>query len=333
MVFDEDILIVDDDPTVIALLGKILRSIANIRFATSGSKALQLIQERLPDLILMDVEMPEMTGFEVCEQLKRELSTRDIPVILNTSHDSEEQEVKGFAAGAVDFISKPPREAIVLARVKTQLKLKKIADVLRQTAVTDGMTGIANRRLFDDKLPVEWKRCLRDGRPISILLIDIDHFKSFNDQYGHRAGDECIVRVAQTIAKTSRRPADVIARYGGEEIVVLLPDTDSRGAIVVADAIQEGIKLLAISHSQSEVSDTVTVSIGISSFDRESRYWIDSPSINRDRENVEQPIQSANLLEAADQALYVAKRSGRKSSWFLSVDHQDIPDKASKVNK
>jgi PleD family two-component response regulator len=217
------ILLVDDDLGTIKLMSHMLTGIAEVQFATGGEDALSLIRDSPPALILLDAQMPGMTGFQVCETLKADVALAQIPVIFVTSRNEPAFEVAGFELGAVDFITKPVSPPLLVARVKTQLRLKQLSDELRHMATIDGLTNVANRRHFDDALNSEWMRLRRSGDPVSLLLIDVDHFKLFNDRYGHPAGDVCLQLVARALTQACLRPADLVARYGGEEFILLLP--------------------------------------------------------------------------------------------------------------
>lgn len=288
------ILIVDDVPANIRILGESLRSDYKIRLATSGKKALEIAgSSNPPDLILLDIIMPEMDGYEVCRQLKEDSTTKDIPVIFITSMNQEEDETKGLALGAVDYIVKPFSFPIVKARVKTHLELKHHRDTLETLSALDGLTGIPNRRRFDENLKIEWLRALRESNPLSLLMVDIDHFKYFNDKYGHISGDDCLKQVAICLAKSYYRPADFVARYGGEEFAVILPMTDIQGAVTVAQSLIKQIEKLKIPHGSSPISNQVTISLGAAAI---------IPHHDR---------SPTTLVEGADKCLYQAKEAGR----------------------
>lgn len=217
------LLLVDDDPKLIQLMGRLLGDLGRIRFATSGDAALRQAHAERPDLILLDAEMPGMNGFDTCAALKAAPDLSDVPVIFVTSHTDLDHEVRGFSVGAADFIHKPVSEHILRARVTTHLRLKQLSDELRRMANTDALTDLPNRRAFDAALAREWARSLRDTQPLCCLMVDVDHFKAYNDSYGHPAGDVCLNRVAQALRGALLRPTDMVARYGGEEFAVLLP--------------------------------------------------------------------------------------------------------------
>jgi diguanylate cyclase (GGDEF)-like protein len=287
------LLIVDDVPGNIMILGDLLEEDYEVRFALNGRDALLTAAEGGVDMILLDVIMPGLDGYQVCRSLKSDGRTSDIPVIFITARDDEEDEARGLAMGAVDYIKKPFSKAIVKARIRTQVELKKKTDLLARMAQLDGLTGIANRRRFDQVFEQEWQRGARTGSWLSLILIDIDHFKKYNDFYGHPAGDSCLKQVVSCLEGTSARAADLVARYGGEEFAVLLPDTDPAGAQWVADSIRNTVRDRDIEHADSPVSARVTVSIGVASV---------IPATDGSPDE---------LIEFADEGLYAAKTEGR----------------------
>src|SRR6202022_4038761 len=270
---DVSILLVDDDPGAIQLMGRILADVGKLRFATNGQDALRLARDSTPDLILLDAEMPGMSGFELLKMLKAEVSLTDVPVIFITSHSEAGFEVSALDMGAADFIANPLKSSRVLARVKTQLRVKRMADELRRTATTDALTGVANRRQFDESLEREWLRARRAGDPVSLLMIDVDHFKLYNDLYGHPKGDICLRCVAQVLVSACKRPADLVARYGGEEFMILLPQTPRHGAQRMAQHVLEAVAAFGIFHEDSQTTHYVSVSVGIACFDDASPCW------------------------------------------------------------
>jgi diguanylate cyclase (GGDEF)-like protein/PAS domain S-box-containing protein len=321
----DNILLVDDDPASIQALGQILSELGNVRFATRGEDALRLAHEWAPDVILLDAEMPGMTGFEVCRTLKAEADLADIPVIFVTSHTETAFEVSGFNMGAADFIAKPLNGSLVLVRVETQLRLKRMADELRQIATTDVLTGVSNRRGFDETLQREWRRARRGDEPLSLLMIDVDHFKLFNDRYGHPAGDSCLRSVARALVRATMRPVDLIARYGGEEFVALLPQTSRSGAVHIAHEIFGAVESLAIVHADSPTASHVTVSVGVACYDDQSACWVPfTPESRHTRDPNARPFP-LDLVNAADRALYSAKRAGRAQGRLLDIADVDSP--------
>ena len=287
------ILAIDDTPTNLLTLGAALGNEFALHVATSGAMGLELAAQSAPDLILLDVMMPDMDGYETCRRLKADRLTRDIPVIFVTALNSAEDEAFGLEVGAVDFISKPLNSAVVRARVRTHLTLKYQADLLRSMAFLDGLTGIANRRQFEEALQREWRACLRTGTSLALAMIDIDHFKSFNDTCGHVAGDACLRAVAGILHNDMSRPHDLIARYGGEEFACLLPDTDLEGARVKAEQLRHAVQSLGIPHEASGTAPVVTISVGLETF-------IPTDELTPER-----------LVAAADAQLYKAKHAGR----------------------
>ncbi|MGO4999576.1 diguanylate cyclase domain-containing protein [Oceanisphaera sp. W20_SRM_FM3] len=287
------ILIVDDQPVNIRVLHQVFRGEFEVLMATSGEQAITVCREQHPDIILLDVIMPGISGHEVCRRLKADPGTRDIPVIFVTSQNQDGDEALGFEMGAVDFITKPINPIIVLARVRTHLALKLQSDLLRSIAMIDGLTKIANRRKFDEELAINWRACQREGHPLSLVLLDLDSFKQYNDTYGHQQGDACLVAVAGVLTQSVRRPHDVVARYGGEEFVCILPETDSLGAMQRAETMRAAVKALAIAHQDSAAGPLVSISLGVAT---------QIPSADSSPEA---------LLAAADAQLYLAKAAGR----------------------
>lgn len=273
-------------------------------------------------MILMDIFMPEIDGIEACWRIKEDKRFNEIPIIMVTADTSSDMLLAAFEAGAVDYINKPLKKIELLSRVNSALKLKNEIDArkerekelleltwllentnkelkkanesLHRMASIDGLTGIANRRHFEEFFEREWKRAVRSEIPMSLLMIDIDFFKAYNDTYGHQSGDVCLRQVAASLSETLRRPLDLAARYGGEEFVILLNETDSKGAVKVAEMMCKTVSNLNIPHQGSKISNYVTVSIGVATI-------IPSDKFMPDR-----------LITCADTMLYEAKASGRK---------------------
>ncbi len=296
------ILIVDDVPENVMILSRLLGDDYEIRFASSGPDALTTLADGSVDVVLLDVVMPGIDGYEVCRRLKADDRTVDIPIIFITARDDAEDEARGLALGAVDYITKPFNAPIVKARVRTHVELKRKTDLLARMAQLDGLTGIANRRRFDQVLETEWRRGVRAESWLSLIMLDIDHFKSYNDLYGHPAGDHCLKQVAASLEASSTRPEDLAARYGGEEFAVLLPATDLAGALSVAERIRENVRNFAIEHAGSSISPLVTGSFGVASF---------VPTASR---------SPSQLIAAADGYLYAAKKQGRDRIHCQSKD-------------
>ena len=290
------VLIIDDVPNNIEVLGEALSQDYDVRFACSGQEGLTIAVADPPDVILLDVVMPEMDGFEVCRRLKDLDDLQNIPVIFVTARDAEEDQGIGLSLGAVDYITKPFNPALVRMRVRNHAESKRRADLLASLAMIDGLTHLPNRRRFDEQLELEWKRCQRDSLPLSLLLMDIDDFKGFNDRFGHGEGDTCLQRVADALAKATHRPTDLLARYGGEEFVALLPDTDALGAWQVGERLRVAVEALGIPHAQAGAARVVTLSVGYATLEPDSEAAMMTPE---------------GLLKAADEQLYAAKRDGR----------------------
>jgi len=293
------ILLVDDVPANLSLLSSILRDDYRIQLATSGVKALELVAAGAPDLILLDVMMPDMDGHEVCKRLKSDPKTCDIPVLFVTAQNQVEDEELGLTLGAMDYIHKPISPPIIKARVRNHIALKLQTDALKRLSLFDGLTNIPNRRHFDDTLDHEMKRAIRTQQHLSLLMIDVDYFKPFNDHYGHGTGDACLIQIAQALQAGMNRPMDLLARYGGEEFVALLPGTSLEGACKVAESLRQTVASLRIPHAGSSIAEHVTISVGVA-----CRAQSD-------------PKSTSFLLRQADQALYQAKQSGRNKIRYI----------------
>ena len=292
-----NILVVDDSPENLQVISAVLKQDYRVKVAINGERALALATSaEPPDLILLDVMMPGMDGYEVCARLKQNPVTARIPVLFVSSRDDEEDEARGLSLGAIDYIVKPIRPSIVQARVRNHIELKRSRDLLEQLTTQDHLTGISNRRRFDDSLAQEWQRAAREQTPLSLVAIDIDHFKAYNDHYGHPQGDQCLIQVARALATCVTRPTDLVARCGGEEFAGLLPSTDSTGAARLAGQMRAAIEAEALEHARSPTHPHVTISLGVATV-------------------VPQAEESAQLLvDLADAALYEAKSAGRSTA-------------------
>lgn len=289
------LLIIDDHPDVIQVLSALLHKKGEIRFATRGEQALALAEKFLPDLILLDMEMPGMGGLEVCRELQRNPETSQIRVIFITAHSDEQTEVAAFEAGAVDFITKPFNPVVVDARVETHLSLIRQARALNWLANNDALTGLNNRRFLDRQLDQEFRRHRRQSLPLGFALLDIDYFKAYNDGYGHLHGDECLRQVAGALSNGIRRPGEVVARYGGEEFAVVLPHTGRDQLARIGQWLCRQISGLQIPHEYSRGAPHVTVSVGLVSLEQDY------------------PVSVRELIQLADEALYEAKARGRNA--------------------
>lgn len=316
---DINILIVDDRQDNLLVLESLLEDMnCNIIKATSGNEALSLMLGNEFALVLLDVQMPDMDGFETAEFMRMNSKTRYLPIIFVTAISKEQKCIfKGYEIGAVDYLFKPIEPIILQSKVKVfldlynqkklveeqskllELKVKELSELreanfkLESLSTLDGLTGISNRRSFDNYIDMSLKNCARADKPISLIMADIDFFKNYNDNYGHLQGDDCLIKVAKAMASSIKRPLDFVARYGGEEFAVILPETDEEGAKVIAETIRKNVEDLKITHEHSTAAPYVTLSLGIETMLPKADY-------------------SANeLIENADKALYKAKQNGR----------------------
>ncbi|GAA3956549.1 diguanylate cyclase [Allohahella marinimesophila] len=290
------VLIVDDNPQLIKMLSAILRGICTVSFALSGEEALKVAAQQKPQVILLDMQLPGMNGFETCRALKSSAETCNAAILFLTAHSESDFEVKALELGAVDFIAKPFNSAVVMARVKTQLLLAAQTETLRQYAERDALTGLYNRRYFDKKLDEEvaWHR--RQALPMAVTLLDIDHFKLYNDGYGHVAGDHCLRQVAEILSESLRRPGEFVARYGGEEFCTVHPYNDKEQAGKIGQYLCEQVRKAQIPQEFSPTASFLTVSVGTVSF---------VPTLD---------MKLQDVLACADKALYLAKQSGRNTA-------------------
>lgn len=297
----QKILIVDDELINRQLLSEIFRDNLHVILAKNGKQALEKSRAHIPDLILLDLLMPGPSGYEVLQQLKSNPQTKNIAVIIVSGLGSSVEEARGLELGALDYIIKPFVPAIVKARVENLLNLVKHQREIEKLASLDGLTGIANRRKFDETLELQWRYAFRNNTPIGLAMIDVDHFKPFNDNYGHALGDTVLQEIAKSLNSNIRRPLDMVARYGGEEFCMILPDVDLDGAKHLSNLILEDIRGLNIRHKFTTEAGIVTVSIGGS---------IMTPIDDKT------PV---DLIQFADRQLYSAKEKGRNQSlWTMN---------------
>ena len=287
------ILIIDDDRFTLDLIMNTFNDIATVLTALNSENGLEIAVNEQPDLILLNTLIQEVDGHEICSQLKSMPETGNIPIIILSANNEINDELTALEIGAIDFITKPPKPEILKARVANHLFQKRDRDRLKLMSSIDSLTEVANRRRFDECLNLEWRRAARSKNPLSLLMLDIDHFKSYNDTYGHQKGDECLKAVAQEIKRFLRRPSDLVARYGGEEFAVILPETPSYSAFSLAKRIWTGVGNLSIVHAGSASLGYLTVSIGIST-------TIPNGTLNM-----------STLIENADKNLYKSKSDGR----------------------
>ena len=295
------ILVVDDQPINIQAVYNILSSEYTVLAATSAAAAIEVCKENLPDIILLDVLMPEMSGLELCDLLKQDTITRDIPIIFVTSFNQQHEEDECWARGGVDFIMKPVNPMTLKNRVKAHLTLKAQKDILHNLVYVDGLTKVFNRRYLDVHLDILKNGAKRLKSDFSFLMIDIDHFKAFNDQHGHIEGDKTLMRVASTIKEALKRPSDFVARFGGEEFSVVLPDTGINGAVEVAERIRKIISEMHIVDDK-ECGLPVAVSIGVASVFTSS---------------------GDNIVDITDKNLYQAKKLGRNQVYFTPIEAEN----------
>ena len=312
----QKILIIDDIPANISVLNEMLQAEYDVFFATSGAEGLKVAVALIPDLILLDIMMPEMDGYQVCRRLKRDELTSRIPVIFVTAAVSPEEEAQGLECGAADYITKPVSPPVVALRVRIHLELtrrslmlealsEELARKNRQLqllARMDGLTGLANRRFLDETLDAEVRRAQRCGTLLSLIMCDIDFFKRYNDRYGHQAGDDALRRIGALLQRLFQRGSDFPCRYGGEEFAVILPETGADQALHLAEHLRSSICEEALPHAFSDVADCVTLSLGVvSAVGAEGRtaQW---------------------FLGQADAALYRSKDEGRNQTSAVSFD-------------
>ncbi|MCC2617943.1 diguanylate cyclase [Aestuariibacter halophilus] len=287
------ILAVDDEQINLRIIGQGLSEDYRVIMADTGKRAIELACEEKPDLVLLDIRLPDMSGYTVLKSLKNHPDTKSIPIIFVTGQDSDENEVKGLRMGAADYFTKPIKMPLARARIAKQLELKHKTDLLESLVDMDGLTDIPNRRSFDKRFEEEWRRAKRHGKPLGICMADIDYFKQYNDKYGHAVGDDALISVAGLLAKVAKRAGDFVARYGGEEFVMLLPESDEKATKGFVQKLIENLSHLAIPHEYSDCAEHVTLSFGA---------VVVVP---------EKGMDKMAALEAADEQLYAAKSAGR----------------------
>ena len=308
------VLVVEDEPTWALMLSNFLNQEEyQVVSVCNGQEALFECEKRLPDIILMDAMLPELDGFRCSQMLAETYIDRCPPILMITSLEDSKWVNYAFEVGAIDYVTKPVHWAVLRQRLRRILKahqdhqalqasLEKERSLHRQLqianqelqrlATIDSVTHIANRRVFDERFRYEWKRLRREQANLSVLLIAVDYFPSYNDMYGHLAGDQCLCELAQMIKQVARRPADLVARYGGEEFALILPNTSSQGAVFLAERIRQQLQEKAMKHQASTVSPWVTISVGVAT-------------------TIPYDDDFQALIQKADEMLYIAKERGR----------------------
>lgn len=287
------IMIADDDKANLDILSSILMNEYDLRIVRNGKAVLEQVADSPPDLLLLGVMIPGLTGFEVLANLKQVESTHHIPVIFITSLDGEGYEEKGLRLGAVDYITKPFNQGIVLARIRSQIQIVRYIREIERLGMIDALTDIPNRRNFDIRIREEWRREGRTGSSLSMMMIDIDFFKHYNDTYGHPQGDILLRSLASLFTVHLKRPSDFVARLGGEEFAVLLSGVDKEGAALMAEKIRAATEEMAVPVADQNKNTNITISIGVA-------------TLIPDRDT---PVE--DLIEKADKNLYAAKAAGR----------------------
>ena len=307
------ILLVDDDLTVIRVLNRILSDFSPVRFADSGRAALKVARESTPDLMLLDVDMPEFSGFEACKAFKSDPALAQVPIIFITSHESAQLEAKGIELGAADFINKPPHAPLVLARVRTYQRLKMLSETVRTAVKIDFLTGALTRRQLEKALTQEWLRSQRSAAPLSLLLADIEDFTAYNSAFGEMQGDECLKSVAAALRSAAHRPADVMGRYAGGKFALLLPDTNAEGASKVAERAIEAVNDLQILHTGLEGGDNLTLSVAGACHN----------TVRLAAGNATVFAVPNDLISAAESALRRARRIGGRQAKVIDIGSLD----------
>jgi diguanylate cyclase (GGDEF)-like protein len=305
----QTLLIIDDNPQTIHVLTSLVEGHATVHFAKGGLEGVQLAKTLRPDVVLLDLDMMGSTdglgmrGLEICKQLKSDPLTRDSAVMVVTGHPSDATEFAAMQAGAVDVLAKPLHGPMVQMRVQTQLTLQRQAAALGKLVHLDGLTGLFNRRYFDTQWDVECRRHRRQNQPLGLALVDVDHFKLFNDTYDHLRGDDALNRVGQSLQSTARRPGEVVARFGGDEFAIIIPYASAENLVSLGDRICDSVEGMALPHSGSDTAPVVTVSVGLV-----SAMPADDDSGQR-------------MLDLATQALQRSKSQGRNRAVASVSDH------------
>ena len=304
------VLVADDSLTNLMIVRKHIETAGHeVTAVEDGLQAVKMFNELKPDLVILDVMMPNMDGFEAATRIRALCDRQNIwiPIIFLSAMNQDEDLAKGIESGGDDYLTKPISRIVLNAKLKAMERIaqmrQELAQVnheLRQLSEVDGLTGIANRRRFNDYFEREFRRACRENSDLSLLILDVDNFKLFNDHYGHQAGDDCLQQIASEVAGKLKRPADLLARYGGEEFVAVLPNTPVGGAQFVANTLVKAVENLQIIHATSSTGPVVTISIGYATLNTRC---VDN-------------LNSKTFIEYADKALYQAKSSGRNQAEF-----------------
>jgi diguanylate cyclase (GGDEF)-like protein len=295
----DTIVIIEDDPATIRMLSAIVQSEGETLFAMDGEAGLKLVRQRRPTLVLLDVEMAGLDGYEVCRRIKADPDLVDVAIMFVTASQGMESEIRALEAGAVDFITKPLNPPVVLARVRTHMRLQRHSMAMSELALRDGLTGLFNRRHFLNVAENELARHRRQELPLTLAFIDIDFFKLYNDGNGHQAGDSCLIAVARALESIALRPGECMARFGGEEFVMIMPYSAEKEARAFGEKCCATVRALALAHAHRPGAGVVTVSVGLSSCVPQGATTV------------------AGLLATADRALYQAKQGGRDGLVYL----------------
>ncbi|NIA05802.1 MAG: diguanylate cyclase [Proteobacteria bacterium] len=321
------VLLVDDQPIIAEAVRRALATEdIDFHYCQDPTEAIKTATELKPTIILQDLVMPELDGLTMVRFYRANQDTSQVPIIVLSTKEEPEIKSKAFELGANDYLVKLPDKIELIARIRyhsqayinqkqrdeafraleeSQLRLAEANKILKKLSSMDGLTGVPNRRRFDEVLKQEWLRAIRHSTSISLIMIDIDFFKLFNDTYGHQGGDDCLKQVAKTLDESAERVTDMVARYGGEEFVVVLPETGTKGVLAVAETMRANVEAQHIPHENSKVTDHVTISLGVATAvpERGSR--------------------EEDLIAAADQALYEAKNHGRNQVRSMGLNPAD----------
>lgn len=323
--YDITVLLVDDQPMISEAVRRALSSEKDIHFhyCQNPTEAIKMANSIQPTIILQDLVMPEIDGLTMLKFFRANTLTSQVPIIILSTKEEPEIKSQAFSLGAYDYLVKLPAKIELIARIRhhsksfinrkerdeafqalqeSQKRLAEANKILQKLSSLDGLTGIPNRRRFDEVIEQEWQRATRQQTPLSVIMIDIDFFKLYNDNYGHQGGDDCLQRVAKTLDEAVARETDMVARYGGEEFVVVLPETDQKGAEAVAERMRANVQMQKIPHQLSKASEYVSISVGAAST---------VPKKGN---------KSESLLAAADQELYSAKEGGRNRVKSIYLD-------------